>query len=258
MIRASSPAPPTAIPTIAPVLNPLEWWWQIACEPVSGVPHRTGFPANEEALNLVARGLEWTSSHQCTSWGWARSTRLRMNILPARRDFFFHLLSALKFSTSPSYLPPPTYHLPTPPPLTPSPKLQRPQAAVERELELWLWSGSWSCGYGAGAGATGAGAGPAGVGVGPTHPRKGKMLTFFYFLFFLFCLKKAWEVFFFFYSIPPCGWMFCSSFFMWIPCVFSVSILCSLRFSSSTSSICFAELDPTSACLSLICLSTVA
>jgi hypothetical protein len=65
---------------------------------------------------------------------------LRMNILPARRDFFFHLLSAPKFSTSP----PPTYHLPTPPPLIPSPELQRPWAAVERELELWLWSGSWS------------------------------------------------------------------------------------------------------------------
>ncbi len=55
IIRASSPAPPTSIPTIAPVLHPLEWWWSIACEPVSGVPRRSGFPANEEALNLVVR-----------------------------------------------------------------------------------------------------------------------------------------------------------------------------------------------------------
>ncbi len=87
---------------------------------------------------------------------------LRINILPARQGFFFHLLSAPKFSTyhlpPPSYLPPsyppsnlpPTYHLPPPsylppsnptPPLTPLPKLQRPRAVgarvlvVERELE---------------------------------------------------------------------------------------------------------------------------
>jgi hypothetical protein len=113
---------------------------------------------------------------------------LRMNILPARRDFFFHLHSAPKFFTSPllptpSYLHPPTYHLPTPPP----PSLH---CQSFRDLE-WLWSGSWSCGCGAGAGAAGIGTGPAGVGAGPTRPRKGKMLTFFFCFFYLFCLKKA-------------------------------------------------------------------
>jgi len=56
---------------------------------------------------------------------------LRMNILPARRDFFLDLLSALKFSTSPflptpSYLPPPTYPLPSPPPLLPPPSYLPP------------------------------------------------------------------------------------------------------------------------------------
>ncbi len=43
---------------------------------------------------------------------------LRMNILPARRDFFLDLLSALKFSTSP-FLPTPSYLPPTKP--TPPP-----------------------------------------------------------------------------------------------------------------------------------------
>jgi hypothetical protein len=60
---------------------------------------------------------------------------LRMNILPARGVFFF--ISSLPHlpppSYPPSYLPPPTYHLRTPPPVTPSPKLE-------------LWSGSSSCG----------------------------------------------------------------------------------------------------------------
>jgi hypothetical protein len=130
---------------------------------------------------------------------------LRMNILPARRDFFFHLLSAPKFSTSPllpttyqphppllptpsylpptnptppSYLHPPTYQLPTPPPSL--------HCQSSRDLER-LWSRSWSYGYGTGARAVGARAGLAGVGAGPTCPRKGKMLTFFFvFLFFLF------------------------------------------------------------------------
>ncbi len=123
---------------------------------------------------------------------------LRMNILPARRDFFFHLLFGLKFSTSPllptpSYLPPTN---PTPPPTsTLLPTTYQPHPASlhrqsSRNLER-LWSGSWSCGCGAGAGAAGAGAGLAGVGAGPTRPRKGKMLTFFFCFFCLFCLKKA-------------------------------------------------------------------
>jgi hypothetical protein len=78
---------------------------------------------------------------------------LRMNILPARRDCFFHLLSAPKFSTSP-LLPPPSYLPPTN--ATPPHSIARaPETssgcgagagavAVERELELWPWSGSWS------------------------------------------------------------------------------------------------------------------
>ncbi len=56
IIRVSSPAPPTSIPTIAPVLDPLKWWWPIVCEPVSGVPRRSRFSANE-ALNLVVRAI---------------------------------------------------------------------------------------------------------------------------------------------------------------------------------------------------------
>jgi hypothetical protein len=92
-------------------------------------------------------------------------------ILPARFFFFFfHLFSTPKFSPvlPTTYLPPPTYHLPTPPSLTPSPELQRPRAAVERELELWLWSWSgWSW------------SGVAGVGAGPTRTRKGKKSSSF-------------------------------------------------------------------------------
>jgi len=98
---------------------------------------------------------------------------LLMNILPARQGFFFHLLSAPKFSTyhlpPPSYLPP-TYHRPPPSYLTPSNPspphsiARAPETSngwswsvgcgagagvvvVERELELelWLWSGSCGC-----------------------------------------------------------------------------------------------------------------
>jgi len=89
---------------------------------------------------------------------------LRMNILLARRDFFFHLLSAPKFSTSP----PPTYHLPSPspPPLTPSPELQRPRAAMEWELERLELERD------------------------PRAHEKVRCLLFL-FLFCLFCLKKA-------------------------------------------------------------------
>jgi hypothetical protein len=90
-------------------------------------------------------GLEWISSHQCTSWGWARSARFADEHPPCPRCFFFPpllcptylpLLSPLlpppsyPKPTSPllptTYLPPPTLNLP--PPLTPSP-----------ELELWSW-----------------------------------------------------------------------------------------------------------------------
>jgi hypothetical protein len=121
--------------------------------------------------------------------------------------FFFHLLSAPNFSTSP-LLPTPSYLPPTnptsPPTSTLLPTTYQPHPPSlhrqsSRDLER-LWSGSWSCGCGAGAGAagaTGARAGPVGVGAGPMRPRKGKMLTFFFCFFCLFCLKKAWEVFFF-------------------------------------------------------------
>jgi len=122
--------------------------------------------------------LEWTSSHQCTSWGWTRSTRFADEHPPCPSRFFFHLLSALKFSTSPLL---PTTYQPHPPSF---------HRQSSRDLER-LWSGSWSCGCGVGVGTVAAG---AGAGTGPTRPRKGKMLTFF---FCLFCLKKAWEVFFF-------------------------------------------------------------
>jgi hypothetical protein len=77
----------------------------------------------------------------------------------------------------PSYLPPPTYHLPSPPPsptstLLPTTYQPHPPHSNAKAPET-------SSGCGA------ARAGPAGVGAGPTHPRKCKMLTFF-FCFFLF------------------------------------------------------------------------
>ncbi len=108
---------------------------------------------------------------------------LRMNILPACRDFLFHLLSAPKFSTSPLL---PTTSQPHPPSL---------HHQNSRDLER-LWSESWSCGCGAGARAAGTRAGPAGIGAGPTRPRKGKMLTFFFFVLrrlemsFFFCSRR--------------------------------------------------------------------
>jgi len=117
-------------------------------------------------------------------------------ILPTRIIIFFST-SSLPQNFPPSYLPstslllptfyllPPTYLLlPTLLPTTYQPHPPSLHRQSSRDLER-LWSGSWSCGCGAGAGA---GAGPAGVGAGPTHPRKCKMLTFF---FCLFCLKKA-------------------------------------------------------------------
>jgi hypothetical protein len=98
---------------------------------------------------------------------------LRMNknpILPARMDFFFSPLLC------PKNFPPPTYHLPTPPPLAPSPEFQRRRAGASLELEPGLleqelgtraWSleqelgpiEAWSC-WSRGT--------VAGAGVGPT------------------------------------------------------------------------------------------
>jgi len=72
---------------------------------------------------------------------------LRMNknpILPARMDFFFSPLLC------PKNFPPPTYHLPTPPPLAPSPEFQRRRAGASLELEPGLLeqelgTRAWSC-----------------------------------------------------------------------------------------------------------------
>jgi len=67
--------------------------------------------------------LEWTSSHQCTNWGWARSTRFADEhpLCPSR--FFFSPPSSLPRNSlpppllpTPSYLPRTTYqaHPPSP------------------------------------------------------------------------------------------------------------------------------------------------
>ncbi len=56
--------------------------------------------------------LEWTNSHQCTSWGWGRWSQFGDEPIthpPLPRVFrFFNFLSALRFFP-PTYLPPPTY-----------------------------------------------------------------------------------------------------------------------------------------------------
>ncbi len=130
-------------------------------------------------------GLEWISSHQCTSCGWARWGRFADEHPPCLMCFFFHPMCFF-FSPlfCPTFLPPPTlnlpppptYHLQTPlPPLTPSPELDlwsgsSSSRAVAVELMLW----NCCCGVGVEARAT----------TRPTRPRLGKMLTFF------FCLKR--------------------------------------------------------------------
>jgi hypothetical protein len=85
------------------------------------------------------------------------------------------------------YLPPPTYQLPPAsylPPTSPTPPHSIARArVVERKLELW----SCCCGVVELCSSCGVGARAAGVRVGvraptrPTHPRSGKMLTFFFF-----------------------------------------------------------------------------
>jgi hypothetical protein len=56
-------------------------------------------------------GLEWTSSHQCTSWGWSRSSCFgdepKTHPLPLPRDFST-LFSPPKFSRLIYFTPPPT------------------------------------------------------------------------------------------------------------------------------------------------------
>jgi hypothetical protein len=90
---------------------------------------------------------------------------LRMNILPARRVFFFHLFSAPPTSPLLSpLLPPPSYLPPTNP--TPPHSIAR-----ARVVELLLWSCGavlelWSCCCGARARAAGVGAGAR----APTRP----------------------------------------------------------------------------------------
>jgi len=72
-------------------------------------------------------GLEWTSSHQCTVWGWARwscfADEQKSHPPCPHCFFFFHLFSAPKFSR----LLPTTYH-----PLPPSLHRQSSRA-VKRE-----------------------------------------------------------------------------------------------------------------------------
>ncbi len=75
--------------------------------------------------------LEWISSHQCTSWGWGRSSRFGMNqkhILPCPKFLVFSIsylpqsFSLLPTSLLPPFhLSPPSYLPPTylPPPTSP-------------------------------------------------------------------------------------------------------------------------------------------
>jgi hypothetical protein len=82
--------------------------------------------------------LEWTSSHQRTSWGWGHSSHLGMNqrhILPYPKSLVLSVSSLpQRFSLLPTYLPPsylpaPSYLPPTYLPLhfalTPSLELRR-------------------------------------------------------------------------------------------------------------------------------------
>ncbi len=84
--------------------------------------------------NRLCLGLEWISSHQCTSCGWARwgpfpDERKSHAPLPWFWIFFPPLLY-------PKIFPPPTYHLPTPPP-----SLHR-QSSRDVEQER-AWSLEW-------------------------------------------------------------------------------------------------------------------
>jgi hypothetical protein len=100
--------------------------------------------------------LEWISTHQCTSWGWARSAHFADEHPPCLMcffspDVFFFPTSSLPHLPPPSYLKPtsPSYLPPTNP--TPPHSIARARL-VERKLELWscccgameseLWS--WS------------------------------------------------------------------------------------------------------------------
>jgi hypothetical protein len=66
---------------------------------------------------------------------------LRMNILPAPRVFFFHLMCFFFFTSSLPHLPPPSYPKPTSPSY-----LQPTNPTPPPSPELDLWSGSSSCG----------------------------------------------------------------------------------------------------------------
>jgi hypothetical protein len=78
------------------------------------------FPVMVMLVPLLITGgerLEWTSSHQCTSWGWSCSSHLKdepKTHLPLPKVFgFFSFFSTPKFFPPtylfPTYLPPPTY-----------------------------------------------------------------------------------------------------------------------------------------------------
>ncbi len=80
--------------------------------------------------------LEWTSSHQCTSWGWGSWSRFGdepKTHPPCPKFFFFPSLLRPKNFPSylpPSHLPPPSYlHLPPPT----SHSIARPRELLERE-----------------------------------------------------------------------------------------------------------------------------
>ncbi len=100
--------------------------------------------------------------------------------------FFFTSSLPQNSLPSPSYLPPLTYHLPSPAPLLPPPSYLPPTNPTPPHSIARAPETSSGCGAGAGV----AGAGAARVGAGPTCPRKGKMLTFFFAFFVCFVWRR--------------------------------------------------------------------
>jgi len=106
-------------------------------------------------LHVSQQRLEWISTHQCTSWGWARSTRFGDEPKPhldcPNIYFFSHLYSApktfLPYLPSSPLLPPPSYLPPTSYLQSPSPEHHSESRSTivgvgAPELELFSWSGS--------------------------------------------------------------------------------------------------------------------
>jgi hypothetical protein len=76
--------------------------------------------------------LEWTSSHQCTSWGWSRWSRFGDEPkphLPSPNIYIFSRLCSAPKHFSPTYLPPTSY-LPTPSYLLPTPSYLPPTSPL--------------------------------------------------------------------------------------------------------------------------------